>query len=143
MSSMPSTAPASAEPQDSLFGRYVERRKPRRWLWLVGVVLVAAASGTLAARREQGTRQVLTAQGVRTVRRGMTTVEVAGAIGKPFASRRDGELRCDLHGQPNYLNPKFVVYSMCYVEDRLRDVTEQYYTAWTVDPEGTPKLGGG
>ncbi|HVE87192.1 MAG TPA: hypothetical protein VND93_30260 [Myxococcales bacterium] len=132
------TQPDQAPQQQVFFRVFLEAPQRRRWpvaAVLVGVGLTVAGLRLVAA---QTGVNVVTPRGIRTVEPGMTTYEVNRLLGKPFAlADSHSGLDCFRYGYPNFESPSFVVYSLCYEEARLREISQQRYTAWTISEDGT------
>jgi hypothetical protein len=135
MSDPTSTA---SSPKQQIFGAFLQVPQKRRW-HVAGVVIGIALTvlGVRLVARRDGIN-IVTPRGIRTVQTGMTRPEVNDILGRPFAlaEARDG-LDCYRYGYPNLENPSFVVYSICYQEARLRDISEQRYSTWTISDDGS------
>jgi hypothetical protein len=96
----------------------------------------------LVARSGESPHQGPRAWGIQSVRQGMTTQEVSGLLGKPMAVEpgRNGRGECYQYGHPTLEKAEFPVYSLCYEDGRLRDVTVRRYTSLPVGPEELPSL---
>lgn len=132
----PASSPSAAVP---LFGAFLEQRRTRR---APVAAVLAACAATVAlfkvATIETGFN-VITPYGVKTVKVGMTTAEVNSVLGRPWApDHRGGEggSECYRYGRLTMEAPSFVVYSVCYEQAKLRDVTEQRFSAWQVSEDG-------
>lgn len=123
---------------EPIFQAFLETPQRRKAPWVAVVVGLALTAGAIRLVTLQDGTNIVTPHGVRTVREGMTRPEVTHLLGKPFAfaDSRNG-MDCYRYGYPNMENPSFVVYSLCYEEARLRDISEQRYTAWTVSEDGS------
>src|SRR3954470_4510165 len=123
---MSDTTPSPAlTSKQQIFGAFLEAPQKRRWpLTAVGIGIGLTVLGVRLVVHRDGTN-VVTPHGIRTVHAGMTRPEVNPLLGKPFAlaEARDG-LDCYRYGYPNMETPSFVVYSLCYEEAHLRDVSE-------------------
>ncbi len=135
--------PLSVVPSDTrgLFTAFQEGRPvPReRWGWalMAGLVPVVLAVGFWAlARGEEQTYRLVTPGGIKSVRGGMTSDQVVALLGRPITlERTDDGAECYRYGQPNFVNPQFLIYKVCYEGGKLRDVTQHKFSAWSVDPE--------
>src|SRR5688572_27244468 len=139
-----SATPAPA-PQQKLFSVFLEAPQRRRWPVAAVLIGVALTAGGLRAVTGRTGVNIVTPRGIRTVEPGMTTYQVNDLLGRPFAlaDSTDG-LDCYRYGYPNLDNPSFVVWSLCYEEKRLREISQQRYTAWSVSEDGsqlTPPAG--
>jgi hypothetical protein len=131
---------AAASPSKSgIFGAYLEMRRRRRTPWFYALAVLGIAAAALAVRVDPRAHKVVTPHGIRTVRSGMTQAQVKHVLGKPIGAISEGEAECLQYGTPKLETPKFVVYSLCYQNGQLRDVTEKFYNAWAVNPDGTLK----
>jgi len=133
----------NAVPSDSsaLFTAFQEGRPVPRGRWaaalLAALVPVVLAVGFWAlAQGEAQTYRLITPQGIKSVRGGMTSDQVVALLGRPITQERDASgAECYRYGQPNLINPQFLIYTVCYESGKLRDVKTQKFSAWQVDPE--------
>ncbi|HEY8206973.1 MAG TPA: hypothetical protein VIG99_05810 [Myxococcaceae bacterium] len=124
--------------KQQIFGAFLETPQKQRWslpATLLGIALTVV--GVRLVTHREGTN-IVTPRGIQTVHTGMTKPEVNQLLGRPFAfaEAHDG-LDCYRYGYPNLENPSFVVYSLCYEEAHLRDISQQRYTTWTVSEDGS------
>jgi hypothetical protein len=132
-SPMETTAPA-----DPLFGAF--RQEPRtgqKLWWLLGIALSAAlvVGGVLLSGR--GEFHVVTAHGIRQLKRGMSLTEVGRVLGKPLG-RAVGPAgqECLTYGSLHWKS-LFSIYSICYDAGRLASVESKKYGMWRVGQDGT------
>lgn len=123
---------------EPIFQAFLETPQRRKAPWVAVVVGLALTAGAIRLVTLQDGTNIVTPHGIRTVRQGMSRPEVNHLLGKPFAfaDSRNG-MDCYRYGYPNLENPSFVVYSLCYEEAHLRDISEQRYTGWTVSEDGS------
>ena len=134
---MPAPDPAPV-PQQKLFSVFLEAPTRRRWPVAAVLVGLALTVGGMRLVTTPSGVNIVTPRGVRTVEKGMTKYQVNDLLGRPFAlASSRGGMDCFRYGYPNLDNPSFVVWSLCYEEARLRDITQQHYTAWMVSEDGT------
>ncbi|WP_426756155.1 hypothetical protein [Myxococcus sp. Y35] len=129
-----------ADAASGLFTAFQKDRKvPRgRWAGALLAALVPVALGVgfwVIAKGEEKTFRVVTPNGFKSMRGGMTTEQVSALLGRPITLERDASgAECYRYGTPNLVNPTFVIYSVCYEGGKLRDVKTHQYSAWNVDP---------
>ncbi|NOK06192.1 hypothetical protein HNV27_32360 [Myxococcus xanthus] len=129
-----------ADAASGLFTAFQKDRKVPRGRW-VGALLMALIPVVLGvgfwtlAKGEEKTFRIVTPQGFKSMRGGMTTEQVRAVLGRPITLERDTSgAECYRYGQPNFVNPQFLIYSVCYEDGKLRDVKTHQYSAWNVDP---------
>ena len=129
---------------EPIFRAFLDTPQRRKAPWVAVVVGMALTAGAIRLVTTTDGTNVVTPHGIRTVREGMSKPEVNHLLGRPFAfaDSRNG-MDCYRYGYPNIENPSFVVYSICYEEARLRDISEQRYTSWTVSEDGSELTPGG
>lgn len=130
--------PWDEEKQGPLFHAFrVEPERRRRWPFVVGALLLAAPLiGWALTQRTEGATDIITRHGFKTVRPGMTEQQVHALLGRPLASDlRQGE-GCHRYGMPTMETPSFVLYSVCFEDGKLRDVTQRRYSAWDMTKPG-------
>ncbi|NVJ05720.1 hypothetical protein HUW63_10820 [Myxococcus sp. AM001] len=123
-----------------LFTAFQKEGKVPRGRWasallaaLVPVVLVVGL--WVIAKGEERTFRIVTPSGFKSMRGGMTTEQVRAVLGRPITLEREANgAECYRYGQPNFVNPQFLIYSVCYEDGKLRDVRTHQYSAWNVDP---------
>lgn len=124
-----------------LFTAFQDEQKASRGRWVVAglAVLALAVLGVgfwSLVKEEAATYRLVTPWGVKAVRGGMTTEQVVALLGEPLTLERDATgAECYRYGRPSLAQPTFIVYSVCYEGGKLRDVKQQQYSAWSVDPE--------
>ncbi|MFP2907729.1 hypothetical protein ACLESD_22310 [Pyxidicoccus sp. 3LFB2] len=124
-----------------LFTAFQEGRPAPRGRWalalMAALVPVVLGVGFWAiAQGEEQTYRLVTPGGIKSVRGGMTSDEVVALLGRPITlERADDGAECYRYGQPNFINPQFLIYKVCYEGGKLRDVTQHKFSAWSVDPE--------
>ena len=119
-----------------------------RWAAALMAALVPVVLGVgfwALARNEAQTYRLITPAGIKSVRGGMTTDQVVGLLGRPITLEQgENGAECYRYGQPNFVNPQFLIYTVCYEDGKLRDVKQQKFSAWKVDPDtGTFEAPGG
>ena len=135
---MSDTVQPAQIPQQQLFGAFLQTPQKRRWPVAAALVGVALTAGGLRLVAAQTGVNVVTPRGVRTIEMGMTTTQVNHLLGKPFALADSPDGRdCFRYGYPNLDNPSFVVSTLCYEEMRLREISQERYTAWNVSEDGS------
>jgi hypothetical protein len=141
---------ATRAESDALFTAFKEGGPVPRGRWamalLAALVPVVLGVGFWAlARGEEHTYRLITPNGIKSVRGGMTTDQVVALLGRPITLERDASgAECYRYGQPNFVNPQFLIYTVCYEDGKLRDVKQQKFSAWKVDPDtGTFEAPGG
>ncbi|QSQ21388.1 hypothetical protein JY651_40410 [Pyxidicoccus parkwayensis] len=137
-------SPLKAVPSQSdasgLFTAFQEGRPVPRGRWalalLAALIPVVLGVGFWAlAKNEEHTFRLVTPQGIKSVRGGMTADQVVALLGRPITLERDERgAECYRYGQPNFINPQFLIYRVCYEDGKLLDVTQHKYSAWSVDP---------
>ncbi|NMO22058.1 hypothetical protein HPC49_14100 [Pyxidicoccus fallax] len=149
MSGNVSTTEASGN-TDGLFTAFKEGGPVPRGRWaaalMAALVPVVLGVGFWAlAKGEEHTYRLITPAGIKSVRGGMTTDQVVALLGRPIALEQDASgAECYRYGQPNFVNPQFLIYTVCYENGKLRDVKQQKFSAWKVDPDtGTFEAPGG
>ncbi|WP_240359196.1 hypothetical protein [Pyxidicoccus trucidator] len=124
-----------------LFTAFQEGRPAQRGRWslalLAALVPVVLGVGFWSlAKGEEQTYRLVTPGGIKSVRGGMTSDQVVALLGRPITlERADDGAECYRYGQPNFINPQFLIYKVCYEGGKLRDVTQHKFSAWSVDPE--------
>jgi SmpA/OmlA family protein len=123
---------------EPIFRAFLEKPQRRKAPWVALVVGLTLTAGAIRLVTLRDGTNIVTPRGVRTVHQGMTRPEVNQLLGRPFAlaDSRNG-MDCYRYGYPNLENPSFVVYSLCYDEARLHDISEQRFTSWTVNEDGS------
>ncbi|MFP2927983.1 hypothetical protein ACLESO_22845 [Pyxidicoccus sp. 3LG] len=110
-----------------------------RWAVALMAALVPMVLGVgfwSLAKGEEATYRLITPSGIKSVRGGMTFDQVGALLGRPITLERDDKgADCYRYGQPNFINPQFLIYSVCYEGGKLRDVKQHKYSAWSVDPD--------
>lgn len=129
-----------ADAVSGLFTAFQKDRKVPRGRW-AGALLAALVPVVLGvgfwtlAKGEEQTFRIVTPHGFKSMRGGMTTEQVRAVLGRPITLEQDASgADCYRYGQPNLVNPQFLIYSVCYEDGRLRDVKTHKYSAWNVDP---------
>lgn len=140
----PLNASLAAAPTDAgnLFTAYdKEDRKASRGRWALALlaalvpVVLAGVFWTMV-REQRPTFQVVTPHGFKSMHGGMTTDQVMALLGRPMTRERDATgADCYRHGAPSVEKEFFLVYSVCYEDGKLRDVKQQKFSAWSVEPE--------
>ncbi|MBZ4417565.1 hypothetical protein [Myxococcus sp. RHSTA-1-4] len=126
---------------DALFTAFKEGGPvPRgRWAMALMAALVPVVLGVgfwALAKGEEHTYRLITPTGIKSVRGGMSTEQVSALLGRPITLERDGSgAECYRYGQPNLVNPQFLIFTVCYEDGKLRDVKQQKFSAWKVDPD--------
>jgi hypothetical protein len=110
----------------------------RRYLLALAVLLALGTLGQrfVAFRNENSFIRVDTPWGMRTVRKGMSPAEVEPVMGSPVTRELRGDVECLQYGRPTINHPRFVLYTVCYEDGELRDISERRYDAWVVTPDG-------
>lgn len=119
-----------------------------RWAGALLAALVPVVLGVgfwVLASNEAQTYRLITPAGIKSVRGGMTADEVVALLGRPITLEQGEKgAECYRYGQPNFINPQFLIYTVCYEGGKLRDVKQQKFSAWKVDPDtGTFEAPGG
>lgn len=129
-----------ADAVSGLFTAFQKEEKVSRGRW-VGALLAALVPVALGvglwtiAKGEEKTFRIVTPSGFKSMRGGMSTEQVSAVLGRPITLEREANgAECYRYGQPNFVNPQFLIYSVCYESGKLRDVTTHKYSAWNVDP---------
>ncbi|MCY0999712.1 hypothetical protein OWM54_21485 [Myxococcus sp. MISCRS1] len=139
----PPNAALVAEPTDSsnLFTAFQKEGKASKGRWAVALV-AALIPVTLAvgfwglAREQENTFRVVTPHGFKSMHGGMTSDQVVALLGRPMTREQDATgADCYRHGTPSMEKEFFLVYSVCYQDGKLKDVKQQKFSAWSVDPE--------
>jgi hypothetical protein len=119
----------------------VLRKKRTRWPAWIALAVAFAVASVAFARRNGGGYRVMTAQGFRVLKPGMTTGDVGQVLGGAFAEERDADgANCLIYGHPTLKMPEFTVYAACYRDGRLVRVTSKDLSATTIDPDVLRKL---
>jgi hypothetical protein len=137
----PSLKVIRSDDSTGLFTAFQENAPVPRGRWAVALMaaLVPVVLGVgfwALARNEEQTFRLVTPNGIKSLRGGMTSDQVVALLGRPITLERgeDGA-ECYRYGQPNFVNPQFLIYTVCYESGKLRDVTQRKYSAWSVDPD--------
>lgn len=132
---------SSESDSTGLFTAFQDDGKPvprGRWAVALMAALVPVVLGVgfwSLAKNEEQTFRLVTPQGIKSVRGGMTADQVVALLGRPITLERDDRgAECYRYGQPNFINPQFLIYKVCYEGGKLRDVTQHKFSAWSVDP---------
>jgi hypothetical protein len=134
----PSVAEQGAPSAGNLFSAFQEQRAPsRRWLLALAVPLLGGLAAWASLQGRPATFHIITANGIKAVSLGMTQQDVLGRLGKPIGrnSRADG-LECFQHGMFSLLEPATTIYTVCYLDGVLKEVTTRRYSMWEVGPNG-------
>lgn len=115
-----------------------ERSSKARWLFAVAVPLLGAMAAWLSMVGKPEGMRIVTAQGIKMVRLGMSQQEVLGMLGNPIdrVLRADGA-ECLRHGMFSLTEPSTTVYVLCYAGGALKDMTTRRFSIWEVDPVQT------
>ncbi|MCP3137030.1 hypothetical protein LXT23_06750 [Pyxidicoccus sp. QH1ED-7-1] len=149
---MSTTEAVPSHDSSALFTAFQEGGRASRGRGSWGLALLAASVPVVLAvgfwvlaQAEETTYRLITPNGIKSVRGGMTTDQVGALLGRPITLERDETgADCYRYGQPNFVNPQFLIYSVCYESGKLRDVKQHKYSAWSVDPAtGTFEAPGG
>ena len=129
-----------ADAATGLFTAFQKEGKVPRGRW-AGALLAALVPVVLGvglwtiAKGEEKTFRIVTPSGFKSMRGGMTADQVRAVLGRPITLEREASgAECYRYGTPNLVNPQFLIYSVCYEDGKLRDVTTLKYSAWNVDP---------
>jgi hypothetical protein len=119
-------------------GKGVRSRGLRPYLVALVVLLGLGTLGWRFVSHHSADRhiRVETPWGMRTVRQGMSPADVRPIMGAPATREVRGNQECFQHGRPTIELPSFTLYTLCYEDGALRDVTERRYNAWVVSPDG-------
>ncbi|MFY2560661.1 hypothetical protein ACN469_23865 [Corallococcus terminator] len=137
-------ASLAAEQTDAgnLFTAYdKEDRKASRGRWALALLAALVPVGLAVVfwtfvREQRPTFQVITDHGFKSMHGGMTTDQVMALLGRPMTREKDATgADCYRHGAPSVEKEFFLVYSVCYEDGKLRDVKQQKFSAWSVEPE--------
>ncbi|MCY1018108.1 outer membrane protein assembly factor BamE [Pyxidicoccus sp. MSG2] len=137
----PSSAVALAADSTGLFTAFQNDGRPvprGRWALALLAALFPVVLGVgfwTLAKNEEHTFRLVTPQGIKSVRGGMTADQVVALLGRPITLEQDATgAECYRYGTPNFINPQFLIYKVCYEDGKLRDVTQHKFSAWSVDP---------
>ncbi len=131
------TATAGA-PSQVLFRAFKEQQTSRR-RWALLLMLPLAGVGVWALAHETAKiKPVVTPHGIRGVTDGMSPQEVLGVLGKPISMQRGADgADCYMYGRPTLAKAEFSVYSVCYADGKMRDISVRRFASWRVGPNGT------
>ncbi|AGC41410.1 hypothetical protein MYSTI_00051 [Myxococcus stipitatus DSM 14675] len=138
----PSSASLAVPPTDAsnLFTAYDKEGRAQKGRWAAALVaaiipVTLAVGFWVLAREEAVTFRVVTPHGFKSITGGMTSDQVVALLGRPMTREQDATgADCYRHGTPSMEKEFFLVYSVCYQDGKLRDVKQQKYSAWNVDP---------
>lgn len=123
---------------EGLFHAFREERTTNlRWLLAIVVPLFGAVAAWLSMTGQPAGMRMVTAQGIRMVRLGMSQQEVLGLVGNPIAKdiRADGA-ECLQHGMFSIEEPSTTVYVLCYVGGQLKEMATKRFSLWVIDANG-------
>ncbi len=123
---------------DNLFHAFREERTSNlRWLLVIIVPLFGAVAAWLSMMGQPEGMRMVTAQGIKMVRLGMSQQEVLGMVGNPIAKgmRADGA-ECLQHGMFSLNEPSTTVYVLCYVGGQLKEMATKRFSLWVIDANG-------
>ncbi|WP_338872460.1 hypothetical protein [Myxococcus stipitatus] len=139
----PSSASLAAAQTDAsnLFTAFQKEGRASKGRWVAALVaslipVTLAVGFWVLAREEAVTFRVVTPHGFKSITGGMTSDQVVALLGRPMTRELDETgADCYRHGTPSMEKDFFLVYSVCYQGGKLRDVKQQKYSAWSVDPD--------
>jgi hypothetical protein len=136
------SAVPSASDSTGLFTAFKDDGRPvprGRWALALLAALFPVVLGVgfwTLAKNEEHTFRLVTPQGIKSLRGGMTADQVVALLGRPITFEQDERgADCYRYGTPNFINPQFLIYKVCYEDGKLRDVTQRKFSAWSVEPE--------
>ena len=135
----PSMVSEQGAPVDNgLFHAFREERSTNlRWLLVIVIPLFGAVAAWLSLVSQPTGMRMVTAQGIKMVRLGMSQQEVLGMVGNPIAkgTRADG-MECLQHGMFSINEPSTTVYVLCYVGGQLKEMETKRFSLWVIDANG-------
>jgi len=119
-------------------GKSVRSGGIRRYLLALALLLVIGllAHRFVMYRSANSFIRVETPWGMRTVRQGMAPADVEPLMGSPVTRELRGDVECFQYGRPTVNHPTFVLYTVCYEDGKLRDISQRRYDAWVVTSDG-------
>jgi hypothetical protein len=130
--------PWDEEKRGPLFHAFrVEPERRKRWPFVVlGALLLAVPAGWALTQHPEGATDIITRHGFKTVRQGMSEEQVHSLLGRPLASDLARGEGCHRYGMPTMDTPSFILYSVCFEDGKLREVTQRRYSAWDMTKPG-------
>jgi hypothetical protein len=123
----------------ALFAAFREAPRGRRspWLWAALAGIALSIGGVLLVALTEDRIAVVTQFGVRSLHHGMAPDEVSGLLGRPVSEETVDGRTCLRYAQPVRKAETVAVYTVCYRDGKLVDVSEKPFGLWRVAKDGT------